>query len=370
MANFFKLLVDLGLNASGYEVGLKRVESATHKFGETLNDTVKEKIGELFGAAALEEFARRTIESADNILTLSQRIGVSTDALQEWGYAAKKSGTNLETVEAFLEHIAAAKEKALGGDTAAQGLFHEFGIGVKELGQSADVLAQKIGKAFKSGNVQELIGPLKELGGKGSSALIPIFTEGFDDLAAKAREAGRVLDTELLVRLKEIGEQIKDTFSSSGKGATAIIWFSKQVENIGDFLKMNVGALAAYQGALSGGASKEDAQKAAFGVIDEVMKHREEREKELQKKIEIAKAVGTEAAKEAGKLIYMESGVKPPKEGKELVRQQLTSWQQIGAAVRFNPNDDKLRKIEENTRQTVEKISNLGTAKTSGGDEY
>src|SRR4051794_31096941 len=98
MANFFKLVVDMALNATGYEVGMKRVESATGRFAEKLGDELKEKMAEVFGTAALVEWGKRTIENAEHLLDLSEAIDVSTDKLQEWGYAAKRSGSNLDAV--------------------------------------------------------------------------------------------------------------------------------------------------------------------------------------------------------------------------------------------------------------------------------
>lgn len=345
-----KLVVELGLNASGYELGMKKVEGAAKHLSESLGDTLKDKIAEVFGVAALEEFARRTIENADHILTLSQEIDVSTESLQKWGYAAKRSGSDMERVVAFFEHIAAMREKALGGDSQAQELFQKFGIGAKELGQSADQLGKKIADAFKRGNTQELIGALKELGGKGAVSLVPAFKD-FDELAAKAQELGKVLDTELLVRLKAIGDQIKETFSAGSGGGKIIAGFADRIRDAMSVFKIGIGGAAAFAGSLSGGSSAKEAIKAALEAFDEETKRRDEREKDIQKQTEVAKVAGQYASKEVIQTFTNPELIEAKRSGSG-VKQALTPWQQLGAAVRFSPTEP-LRLIEKNTSRLI-----------------
>lgn len=363
--SFFKLLVDLDINASGYQLGLKKAEGAARKFSETIEEELKNKLAGAFGTVALEEFARRQIEAAKEVLEFSQRVDTSTDSVQEWGYAAKKAGSDAEEAMRFLENIAAMREKAAGGDQNAQDLFGKFGIGIKDMGQSADELGRKIGNAFRNGNTQEFIGALKELGGKGSTALIPAFKDGIDELSAAAHEAGRVLDTELLVRLKAIGDEIKHAFSPGSGGAKVITWFADRLRDAVSVIKVGTGGLAAAAGTLAGGGSMGDAGKAAMGVLDEEMKTREEHQREIQRQVDAAAAAGTTAVKQVDKLIAMGLPFRKDKQVAD-TRMDITPWQQIGAAMRFDPSNNYLRNIDRNTALTAENTKGQAAARLNG----
>lgn len=388
--NLFKLIVDIGLNASGYQLGIKQVESATAALGQKIDESIKDKIAEAFGVAALEEFARRTIENSDHILDLSQRLDVSTKSIQEWGYAAKKAGSDVDAAAQFLEHLSAMREKALGGgDDApgAQALFAKFGIGLKDLGQSADDLGRKIAKAFESGSTQELVGALKELGGKGASSLIPAFKDGFDALAQAAMNAGKILDTEVLVRLKAIGDELKRLFSPGSGGAMVLTWFAEKLQDAFSVVKIGMGGMAAFVGALTGGAGMKEALKAAMDVFDEETKAREDRERDIQRKTDEANQAGKDAGNNFG-AIDPEAGVvlgHDPKVGRaqgqhegsgegriwnekktQADRQKITPWQQIGAAVRFSGHEE-LHNIEQYTKQTSQNTKDLLLANKNPG---
>src|SRR5688500_11295850 len=110
--NFLNLKAVLSLNGSGFALGLKRAESQSKQFAKE----IKGEFAKAFGTAAVVAYAKRMMDLAGTITEASDRTGVSTKALQEWAYAARQSGSSIEAVTRYLEHLAQAREKALGGD--------------------------------------------------------------------------------------------------------------------------------------------------------------------------------------------------------------------------------------------------------------
>jgi hypothetical protein len=51
------------------------------------------------------------VDLAGTITEASDRTGASTKALQEWAYAARQSGSSIEAVTRYLEHLAQARER-------------------------------------------------------------------------------------------------------------------------------------------------------------------------------------------------------------------------------------------------------------------
>ena len=71
------------------------------------------------GGEALLDAATATAEYGDNIDKMSQKMGISAEAYQEWEAVMQHSGTSMETLKASMKTMAAAAEK---GNAAFQAL--------------------------------------------------------------------------------------------------------------------------------------------------------------------------------------------------------------------------------------------------------
>src|SRR5436190_12893664 len=182
-----QLLVRLGLDATGYETGLKKAQSSAAGFGQDLKSHIGGKIKQAFSLESIEENIRRTFEYGCKVQDLSQRLGISTDAVQQWDYAMQQNGGSIESVAGFFEKLAVAREKALKGNSQAIDGFRKLGVSMDQLrtGRLEDI-ATTISRAFEQGDPQQLIAPLREVGGKAAGELIPAFRDG---LAAALSEA-------------------------------------------------------------------------------------------------------------------------------------------------------------------------------------
>ncbi len=72
-------------------------------------------IASMFGAGYLISQVKQTLQWADNIDDLSQRLGVGVEQLQAFEYAAKKSGSSMESIITASRALRRAQGGALKG---------------------------------------------------------------------------------------------------------------------------------------------------------------------------------------------------------------------------------------------------------------
>lgn len=203
----FSLLAKLGLDGSAFETGMKKSQSLAKSVGKEISGTV----GSMFAADKIVEFGARAIETAGKLNDLSTRLGVSVEFLQETQFAAEQTGASLDDVTSAVEKLSIARQKALAGDKATIDTFEKIGLSmqqVKDL-QSGEGLFKTIGKIAESGvDPQKLIGPLRELAGRGAGVLIPAMSEGLEQAAEQARKLGLVMSTEVVTALDEFNDRV------------------------------------------------------------------------------------------------------------------------------------------------------------------
>ncbi len=308
-----KIMGYVGLDGSGFEVGAKRVESAAAKLGGNIEHHLKGAIVGAFGVAAIEEATRRTIEFGAQIEDVSKRLGMTAEKFQELRFAFTSTGGSEGGMISFLEKLSTAREKALGGNAAMQGNFSRLGVSSSDLGSKSNSdLMGIIGKSIAEGNIQNLIAPLRAVGGKGAGELVAGFKAGIEEKAAELRAKGGVMSDASASAMKQLEEQSKNFATMlMATLAPAIIWVMDRFYDmvgmfkiVGAFLggltsKITVGNIAKelkdpknllYGPAapavilgklMAGGAS--DAVTAADKALDEENKKRIQRDIDRQK---------------------------------------------------------------------------------------
>ena len=150
------------VDATGFKAGIKQVESASKGLSRDLNGNLKGAIAGAFGTATIVAAGKATMDYAGQIADLSERLGVSTDALQEMDFAARLTGTNLEAFTGFLEKLSASREEALQGNDELRDSFARLGVSLEDLRtKRLEDLTRQIGRAIQGGDVQQLMPALK-----------------------------------------------------------------------------------------------------------------------------------------------------------------------------------------------------------------
>ena len=119
------------------------------------------------GAIALNGFNLSLVDQIDQQNDLAITLGVSIQALQEWGYVAQLSGSSAQAYESSIGGLSQAI-----GDTAndvgrAKAIFEKMGISVKDATgkvKSADIVMEELRQKLKGLEKTEKISILSKLG--------------------------------------------------------------------------------------------------------------------------------------------------------------------------------------------------------------
>jgi len=228
---FLSIMARFGMDATGFKAGIKQVESASKGLSRDLNGNLKGAIAGAFGTAAIVAAGKATMDYAGQIADLSERLGVSTDALQEMDFAARLTGTNLETFTGFLEKLSVSREEALQGNDELRDSFARLGVSLEDLRtKRLEDLTRQIGRAIQGGDVQQLMPALKGVGGRGAGALAPTFRMGLEEAGQQARAANAIISAEDIAALDEAGDKASAMFSIlRAQLAPAIAWASEKM---------------------------------------------------------------------------------------------------------------------------------------------
>ncbi len=169
------------------------------KKGDKAIDGVVEKLtglgAALVGGAVIhgiKEFVLGMADQADALKDHADRLGVSTDALQSWQYAAKLSGVQAEEFNSSLTKFSKSVADAAAGTGPAADAFRSLGVSVQDgsgkLGQPIELLEGVAAGIAKIENPAERVQKLMQLFGKGGAALGPLFENGAENITKLRQE--------------------------------------------------------------------------------------------------------------------------------------------------------------------------------------
>lgn len=157
---------------------------------------------------AMVNTARESAAHADEILTLSTNIGLSTDTLQEFQYMAELTDTSVETITGSLTKLTRNMDAAREGSGSAAEAFDALGVQVTDgegaLRDNEAVFYDVIDALGRMDNATERDALAMAIFGKSAqdlNSLIATGSEGIAAYAQEAREVGYVLDGETLAAL-------------------------------------------------------------------------------------------------------------------------------------------------------------------------
>lgn len=254
----FDLVAKITLDSSEYESGLSDAEQKANGFGGKLKSGLgtAAKIGagaialvgtaSMATGAAFVKGASNVATYGDNIDKMSQKMGMSSDAYQEWDAVMRHSGTSMETMKASMKTLANAAETGseafdkLGISqqdianmsqeelfeatiTALQGVEDEtertylagktLGRGATELGALLNTSAEDTAKMRK--RVHELGGVMDKRGVKASAR----YQDSLQDMQTAMQGLSRNLMTDMLPSMSTVMDGITEIFSGdSNKG--------------------------------------------------------------------------------------------------------------------------------------------------------
>lgn len=232
------LTLDLVARIGGFTEGLSKAERDLDKRSRAMEKRAAE-MGAKFkaagaaigvalaaGAAAAGVAIKAAIDSADRLDELSARLGISTEKLSGWGYAAQLSGVSMDELAGALPRLSKAIAQAGDEGSKAGKLFKALGIDVKGGFASAEEILPQLADRFRNLNNQTLETALAmEVFGKSGASLMEFLnrgSEGIAELEARAASLGLVISQETAAAAAEFNDRLGD-LQGVGQGlATSI----------------------------------------------------------------------------------------------------------------------------------------------------
>ena len=213
LADMEKNLTDLYNGEGEYAEKTDEAKKKTSLFGDVLKaeliskaviDGVKsladgfKKVGEAITSAFTD-----SVKWADELNTLSEKTGVSTEKLQEWEYMASLLDVDVNTLTASNTKLIKTMASAQDGSASASEAFAQLGVSFQNtdgsLRSSEEVMFEVIGALGNVANETERDALAMQIFGKSAMELNPLIKAGTDEINALAQEAhnvGYVLDSD------------------------------------------------------------------------------------------------------------------------------------------------------------------------------
>lgn len=227
------------------------------------------------GVVAFAAAAKSSLDLAGAIVDLSDRTGLSVEAVQELRFAFGKAGISADEFENAMQKFAVTLGKAANGSKAQAEFFLSLGINARAATASTEgferallVFADRVRDAD---SVQQGAALASEAFGKGvGSKLTPALregSEGLNELRQQARDAGAVLSETAARDAEEFGDKL-EALSTIVKTqvAQAIIDLAPVIIDLGSAFAVAARNVGAFFDTLSDGSLENLAGK--MGAIE------------------------------------------------------------------------------------------------------
>lgn len=233
MADVFDLQAKISLNTTEYKKSLSDAEKDTSNFGSKLKNGLENiaKVGAAaFGAiaagataatAALVKGVSSVATYGDNIDKMSQKLGMSAEAYQEWDAVMQHSGTSIDSMQASMKTLASAVET--GNDA-----FERLGLSQEAIANMSQeqLFSATITALQNIDNETErtyLAGQLLGRGATELGALLNTSAEDTEKMKQRVHELGGVMSDEAVKAAAKYKDSLQDMKTAIGgmlKGVT------------------------------------------------------------------------------------------------------------------------------------------------------
>lgn len=179
-------------------------------------------------AKKLADAAKEAASFADEVLTLSAKTNISTDALQGYMYAAELVDVSVETITKSMQRNIRNMGSAADGTAQYVNAYKQLGVAVQDsngdLRDSQEVFWELIDALGQMSNETERDEIAMTLLGKSAQDLNPLIEAGADrmrDLADEAASVGYIMSEETLTSLGSLDDQLQrlDGAATAAKNA-------------------------------------------------------------------------------------------------------------------------------------------------------
>lgn len=248
--NVFELFAKLSLDTSEYDEGINSAKKEGKDLKSALGDAGKTFAG--IGAAAagagtaVFAFANKVSKNADQIDKMSQKLGMSAEAYQEWDYVLQLNGTSISNMSGGMKTLINTLDDAKQGTEAAIEKFERIGLSIEDIQDlSQEELFAKVIEQFQGmEDTAERAAMANDLLGRSATELRPLFnstTEATQQQIEALHNMGGVMSDEAVkdgAAFQDSLTSLKEAFSGAANtlGAELMPYITEMMDGITNFI--------------------------------------------------------------------------------------------------------------------------------------
>ena len=180
-------------------------------------------IAAVAGGSALQRLTRESIKFADGIGKTAAKLGVTTDELQEFRFAADQASVPIQTLDMGLQRFLRRAAEARQGTGEAKDAIEQLGVAF----QDADGRSRSGGELFA--DALRRLGELQDEGERlrlafklfdSEGVALVNLARGFDEAREQARELGIVLDRDTIANAERLESQLNAVAAATKRDLT------------------------------------------------------------------------------------------------------------------------------------------------------
>lgn len=209
----------------------KKLHTQAQKLSKELGSGIKKAglvcAGALAGVTvATQQLVSKTIEAGDRVDKMSQKIGMSRQAFQEWDYIMSQNGGSVESLQMGYKTLTNQMANVNKGSKESTAIFKKLGVSVKDsngqLRSQEEVFNDSVRAIQRIKNPTEKAIISNKLFGKSAIDMKPLLNqsaESVDALRQKANDLGMVMSDDTVdgaVKLQDTLDTMQRTFNGLG----------------------------------------------------------------------------------------------------------------------------------------------------------
>ena len=210
MAAIAKLKAVLGIDNKQYKSGMREAGGATSKFQKQLAG-IGSAIGAAFTITAIVSATKSIVNFASEIRHVSDNLEINAETLQALNATALKYGMSVESLSKSLAKLRQSQGKVIEGDKEYQDAVEALNIDLKAFKRASPAEAlELLARAYAGAEDRALafssVSDLMGRGAKQATAFMKeLASEGLGGVEDAARDAGLVIENEMITRLEGFG---------------------------------------------------------------------------------------------------------------------------------------------------------------------
>lgn len=226
----FKLFGSIFVNNDEANNSIAKTDEKASNVASTLGSGIKTAAkwgaavltGATAAAGGIAKIATDTASAGDEVDKMSQKLGLSRDAYQEWDFVMSQSGMDINSMQSGIKTMTNQLDDAINGSATATEKFSKLGLSVQDLKNMSreDVFSAVISRMQGMGDTTERAALASDLFGKSGSNLTPLLNstaKSTEELKQKAHDLGMVMSDETVDASVKFTDTM-DALERSGHG--------------------------------------------------------------------------------------------------------------------------------------------------------